>query len=258
MKLLFINAHPDDVEFTCASTCQQAVQLGWEVHEILMTSDEYGTKELEYKGKRIRHIRKHEMVEAAKVYGVNAEGEPLINLIWFNKIDANLPFNLQTFKRLRSMVEEINPDVIIGPDGFFTLDEHPDHMRTGWLVYLIVKAMNPPKQPILLLYHSTNTNFYIPIKKISIQVDAWAKHRSQTTPLFNKLLRTLRKLFYCIRKIKTGPLKAEGFRRVKFNQNENKIIKLRHRIIHYIIANEFSEFSQNLCHPTPKELGLIE
>ena len=82
MKLLFVNAHPDDVEFTCASTCQQAVNLGWQVIQLLMTSDEYGTNRNDFKGKRIRRIRIHEMEEAAKVYGTNQDGSPKIKLIY--------------------------------------------------------------------------------------------------------------------------------------------------------------------------------
>ena len=67
MKILFINPHPDDTEFACASTCQQAVDLGWDVYEILMTTDEYGTDQDDFKGKRIRRIRKREMETLFKI-----------------------------------------------------------------------------------------------------------------------------------------------------------------------------------------------
>ncbi|MHA1684089.1 MAG: PIG-L deacetylase family protein [Promethearchaeota archaeon] len=256
MKLLIINAHPDDAEFMCASTCLQAVDLGWEVHEILMTSDEYGTSRDDFKGKRIRRIRKHEMLEAAKVYGINDDGTPKINLIWFGEIDGYLPFNRDIFERLKHMILGIDPDIIIGPDSFFTLDYHPDHMCTGWLLYLIVKDMEKEKRPLLLLYHSTATNFFIPVKERSIQVRAWSKHRSQTSPLKNKILYPLRNIFYLFRRRKTGLVMAEGFRKPSFVRGENEMKKLKHKFFHYLFRGSLGGNNPALYLPTPEALGL--
>ncbi len=262
MKLLFVNPHPDDTEFNAASTCQQAVDLGWEVHEILMTTDEYGTERNDFKGKRIRRIRKNEMIESAKLYGTNPDGTPLINLHWFGGIDGYLPFDKLTFEKLKEMVVEIDPDLIIGPDAFFSLDVHPDHMRTGWLTYLIVKELSETQKdaPLLLLYHSFNSDFYIPYEDDSIQVDAWAKHRSQTSPLANKIVRRLRKVFAFFRRGSSGPVKAEGFRKPTFESDENKIKKLHHKIF-YAISNigipGISAFDPERFNPIPEELGLV-
>ena len=257
MKLLIVNPHPDDAEFTCASTCQQAVDLGWEVYEILMTTDEYGHTRDDFKGNRIKRIRKHEMEEAAKVYGINPDGSPKIKLIWLGEIDGYLPFNRDVFLRLKQKILKIKPNIVISSDSFFSMDLHSDHNHTGWLVYLVIKSIEPKKRPTLLLYHSYNTNFYIPIKDITIQVKAWSKHRSQTSPLSNKLLLPLRKIFYLLRKRKTGPIIAEGYRKVNFFKNENKIRKLRHKIIYDIIASKFSGPPRERYFPTPKELGLF-
>jgi LmbE family N-acetylglucosaminyl deacetylase len=118
MRLLIVNAHPDDTEFTCASTIKKCIDLGWEIFEILMTCDEYGTSRDDFKGYRIRKIRKHEMEEAAKVYGVNEDGKPKIKLIWFGEIDGYLPFNKKIFEKLKLKIKEINPD-IKSADAFF-------------------------------------------------------------------------------------------------------------------------------------------
>jgi len=258
MKLVFVNPHPDDAEFTSASTCKQAVDLGWEVTQILMTSDEYGTNRNDFKGKRIRAIRRHEMREAAKVYGINPDGSSKVKIIWFGEIDANLPFNRDVYLRLRKILIDLEPDIVIGPDSFFSLDLHPDHKHTGWYIYIIVKSIEPSKRPVLLLYHSSNTNFFIPIKDLRIHYDATGKHRSQFSPLFNKILYPLRKLFYFKRGLKMGRVLAEGFRRVNFTKGENEIKKLRHKIIYLFEMTFFNNFSDKLCHPTPKELGLID
>ncbi|MHA1274417.1 MAG: PIG-L deacetylase family protein [Promethearchaeota archaeon] len=256
MKLLFINAHPDDTEFTCASTCYQAVQAGWNVYEILMTSDEYGTKRNDFKGERIRRIRKYEMHEAAKVYGTNPDGSPKIKLIWFGEIDGHLPFNREVFLKLKKIVLNINPNIIIAPDSFFLMDLHLDHKHTGWLVYFLVKSIEKEKRPMLLLYHSFNTNFYIRVKNMKIQIEAWSKHRSQTSPLGNKILWQLRKLFYTIRRIKTGSAIAEGFRKPEFKEGENEIKKIRHRMFYYIFYKLFNDLNKKRWKPSPEELGL--
>ncbi|MHA1714106.1 MAG: PIG-L deacetylase family protein, partial [Promethearchaeota archaeon] len=172
IRLLIINPHPDDAEFTCASTCKQAVDLGWDVHEILMTSDEYGTTRDEFKGERIKRIRIHEMIEAAKVYGVNEDGTPKIKLIWFGEIDGHLRFTRSVFLKLKKMIQDFKPRIVIAPDSFFSMDLHPDHLKTGWLAYIAIKSIPPPERPVLLLYHSFKTDFYIPIKDLSIQVHA--------------------------------------------------------------------------------------
>ncbi|MHA1150206.1 MAG: PIG-L deacetylase family protein [Promethearchaeota archaeon] len=257
MRILFINAHPDDAEFTCASTKKQAVDLGWEVFELLMTSDEYGTKRWEFKGNRIRMIRKKEMYQAAKVYGTNTDETPKIQLIWFGEIDGYLPFNSATYIKLKKKILEINPDVIISPDSFFSLDLHPDHKHTGWLTYLAVKSIPLPKRPTLLLYHSFNTNFYVKIKDMRIQIKAWEKHRSQSTPLQNKILWQLRKIFYTLRMKKTGLARAEGFRRVKFMNSENLLNKIKYRMIYHCVYKIFSSMD-TIWLPPPEELGLIK
>ena len=257
MKLLFINPHPDDTEFTSASTCKQAVDLGWDVFQLLMTTDEYGTSRNDFKGHRIKKIRKHEMEEAAKIYGLNLDGSSKVKLIWFGEIDGHLPFNRDVYSRLKKIILDINPNIVIGPDSFFSLDLHPDHKHTGWLIYIIIKSIEPKKRPVLLLYHSSNVNFYIPIKDSSIHGKTLEKHKSQFSPFSNEVLTPMRKIFYNIRRRKTGNIIAEGFRRVYFKQGENQIKKLKHKIVYYFVYNLLGGFGEKRYIPTPKELGLI-
>jgi LmbE family N-acetylglucosaminyl deacetylase len=258
MKVLIINPHPDDSEVVMACSIKKFLDLGWDIHEILMTSDEYGTKQDDFKGNRIKKIRMHEMEEAAKVYGVKADGSPKINLIWFGEIDGFLPFNRKAFNKLRIKVQEINPDIVIGPDSFFSLDLHPDHLHTGWLAYLVIKSIRTKNRPQLWLYHSWRTNFYVKFESFSIQNDAWAKHQSQTTPLLDKAMIPLRKLFYNLKRIKTGPVLAEGFRRVDFSQDENKIHGVINKIIYKFCGIIMRGEKPRRYIPPPKELGLIQ
>src|SRR6056297_1931864 len=142
MRLLFVNAHADDTEFCAAATCQKAVDLGWDVHQILMTSDEYSVSDENFKGERIKRIRMNEMEHAAKEYGMDENGNSKITLHWFGEIDVYLPFIRETFLTLKKLIEKIDPDIIIGPDSFFSMDYHPDHMNTGYLIYYITRELH--------------------------------------------------------------------------------------------------------------------
>jgi LmbE family N-acetylglucosaminyl deacetylase len=258
MRVLFVGPHPDDIEFACAGTCQEAVRLGWDVHELLMTSDEYGTPRNEFKGRRIKRIRMHEMAEAAKVYGMAPDGSLKIRLHWFGEIDGHLPFTRAVLGRLEAVIREIDPDVIFGPDSFFTMDYHPDHMRTGWLLYLAVKDLPAGHRPLLFLYHSTKNDFFLPITGLGIQVAAWSKHRSQTTPLNNKVLGRARTLFYAWRLRKTAGCLAEGFRRATFAPGENAHHGLGQAIFHSLFYRLNRGFPPEYYMPDPASLGLID
>ncbi|MEX2729088.1 MAG: PIG-L deacetylase family protein [Candidatus Sigynarchaeum springense] len=254
--MLFIGPHPDDIEFTCAGTCKHAVDLGWDVHELLMTSDEYGTPRNEFKGKRIKRIRVHEMIEAAKEYGTNMDGTPRLQLHWFGEIDGHLRFNNEVLDKLKRFILELRPRVVIAPDSFFTMDYHVDHMRTGWLAYIAVKAMPPAERPMLLLYHSTANDFYIPIYDLAIKIAAWSKHRSQTTPLACKVLAKVHVLLYFLRRRKTGAAIAEGFRRARFADGENEPTRLCQKAWHCFFYRNNKGFPPTYYLPTPDALGL--
>jgi LmbE family N-acetylglucosaminyl deacetylase len=255
MRVLLVGPHPDDIEFACAGTCQEAIRLGWDVHELLMTSDEYGTPRNEFKGRRIKRIRMHEMEEAAKVYGTCMDGSPKIHLHWFGEIDGHLPFTPSVLERLNAFISGLKPSIVLGPDSFFTMDYHPDHLRTGRLLYIAIKKIDPKDRPLLLLYHSTANDFFIPIRGLGIQVAAWSKHRSQTTPLNNKVLGLARWVFYLWRCRKTGTL-AEGFRRPMFLAGENEHRSIPSMIFHAIFSKLDAGFPPSYYQPDPAALGL--
>jgi len=257
MKIMFIAPHPDDVEFTSASACKQAVDLGWTVHEMLMTSDEYGTHRDEFKGKRIKRIRMHEMEEAAKAYGINSDGTPRIQLTWFGEIDGHLPFTKAVLSRIKHEILDFKPRILFAPDSFFTLDFHPDHLHTGWLVYLAVKSMPAHDRPVLLLYHSFKNDVYIPVENSAFLGVAWSKHTSQTTPLRNKIGTLGRVLFFNLRRYKTGPAIAEGYRHARFTPGENIISNFWRRVVYYVLAKlNLNASPGELYQPSPDALGL--
>jgi hypothetical protein len=159
--------------------------------------------------------------------------------------------------RIKQLISEFKPRIVFAPDSFFTLDYHPDHLRTGWLVYIAIKSMPEHDRPVLLLYHSFKNDVYIPVKDSAFLGIAWSKHVSQTTPLRNKIGAIGRVLFFNLRRYKTGPAIAEGFRHARFTQGENIISNLWRRVVYYVLAKlNLNASSRELYQPTPDALGL--
>ncbi len=245
MRILFLNAHADDSEFTSGST-EIILAKRHEVIIACMTMDEYGTSRDDFKGKRIARIRKREMERAARIVGAKLD--------WLGFIDGYLPLNKRSYQIVKNYIEKIQPHVVFAPEPLFTLDFHNDHVNTGILAYLVVKNMKNP--PLLLYFHSFKSNFYVPCLERRKALEALRCHVSQR---FTSLpSRFMLKFYQTLYGLKTrNHLYAEGFRIVRFQPEDSQFSPLRRffwwlsRAINKIILPH-----GNWYHPTPKELGL--
>ncbi|MBN2156648.1 MAG: PIG-L family deacetylase [Candidatus Lokiarchaeota archaeon] len=220
---LIICPHPDDGDIMCGEFCAQSVNAGWNVHELLMTTDEYGTTRNDFKGKRIKAIRKAEMIRASRCYGVDNNGNALLQLHWANYIDGFAPFTIKSVERLQMFIQKINPDVILGPDPFVHHDAHVDHLATGRNYYYALKWMDPKKRPkLMLFFQSLMPNFFIPILNPKTVFCARIAHRSQWTERTVKIYGNIQRFLYPFRLITVaGGRKSEGFRKVTFNYSNH-------------------------------------
>ncbi|MHA1820133.1 MAG: PIG-L deacetylase family protein [Promethearchaeota archaeon] len=281
--VLFVSPHPDDIEFWAFDFCYQAVKAGWEVHQLLATCDEYGTPRNDFKGQRIQRIRRHEMQEAAKVYGIDpATNKPLVKLHWADYIDCFVPFNKHSVERFKKFFRKIHPDIILGPDPFLYLDAHRDHIATGLNYYFALKNLNKEERPKLMLYFQTTSpdffiadhKYLIPSKNLKKNKNragsqshqtskdlykvALLKHRSQFDAKLIILGKILPFLASIPKYLKLFHLrKIYGFRRVSFNQSKAKDMKGWGYFVFRFITRDL-EFgpTKDLTKPGPKELGL--
>jgi len=69
-KILFLCAHPDDLEYFIPNIIIEAVNRDFAVTVASMTKGEYGTLTLSLAGEKLGKIREIELKNAAKINGV--------------------------------------------------------------------------------------------------------------------------------------------------------------------------------------------
>jgi len=230
-KVLFFQAHPDDLEFSCFHLIYYLCKRSTKHYEIKigsLTRGEYGwPKHAEhFKGERLGKLRTKEFYNAIKVYGLSRK-----DIHFFEVIDGYVEFNKKTIHLVKEYLEEEQPDIIVACEPRNTYYRHSDHMNIGKIVYYILdkNLVNfGSKKPKLYFYASIGANFIWPFKKEEIplayktihlhksQIHIWRK----TNLLYKILIRHYGK------KLK-GWKYAEGYRRVYYGDERNKTEKLK-------------------------------
>lgn len=262
LKVLFFVPHPDDLEFGAALSCFEALRLGHDVTEILMTNGQYGTNRIEFRGKRLEKIRSHEIENAVQVYDENSNNK--LRLIRLDYIDGQLPLDLPTISTIREIIIKQAPDLLFAPDPWHAIDSHPDHLNTGRLVYHALLLLKPHKLPKNVLYfYSIHTNLAIKVsmKGLKVMSKALFKHRSQVNPDSINLMVGFERFKLRWQKLITG-FSAVRVRRqtmkngaiVKFNGFKRLKDKIKYLIYYRILGIGLPDMDKYF--PTAKELGL--
>lgn len=231
MRYLFFCAHPDDLEFYISNLMIEiANNPKNHVKIILMTRGEFGTLEPELMGKRLRRIRAQEFREALKVEGITD-----VNILEY--IDTQVEINRETIQRVETAIQSFNPAVIVAPEGFYSYYPHNDHVKTGLIIYIIIKRMARKSRPKLFMYHSYVNTHYFPTIHWKLQSKALRVHRSQTYLLIP--LYPVRFFLSCYFGFRLVPkyhfYPAEAFRKVDFQPENQCKLGFKQRIISYII-----------------------
>lgn len=261
-KVMFFVPHPDDLEFGAALVCIEALKAGMEVIEVLMTNGEYGTKQADFKGKRLRKIRSHELDNTAKVYETQT-GNPL-RIIKMDFIDGHLLLNKQSLKKVVDLIKTEKPDIIFAPDPFYPMDFHTDHINTGRLPFFALKFLSNDEYPKrFFFFYSFKKNKAIKcgLKNNKIAYLAMSQHRSQVAPFTAKLFYGYNKLLFLIK-----ILRHRGFARRYRELNLLSDLDSQNTIntpkdwFKYVFFRKWITglpMSSEDYHPSPEELGLI-
>jgi LmbE family N-acetylglucosaminyl deacetylase len=218
-RILFIAPHADDVEVLSASTCQAAVDLGWDVHQNLSCADEYGTDRPEFRGRRLAKIRKAEMNTVANMYGVDSEGKAKVTLHWMHYIDGHVPCTKESVAAYRKFIMDLKPDIILGPDPFLAVGRHQDHLATGKNYYFALKSIPPSQRPkIMLFFQSYQNDVFLKFTNWKHVYRLQMGHRSQFHPLGMKIFGIAGWLFWR-RSFQAGWKMCDKFRRVRFDSD---------------------------------------
>jgi LmbE family N-acetylglucosaminyl deacetylase len=227
-KIIFFQAHPDDLEFYCAHLLHYLAKKSKHKYEIKiasMTKGEFGTPPHgsdHFKGERLGKIRTKELYRAQKYHEITPK-----QIYFFGIMDGSVEFDKSAINLVKNYLESEDPDIVFAPEPINTYYRHSDHMNTGKIIYYIYDKIRTNKTPKLFFFTTLNANFYWPFRKrdILFAYKLIFTHKSQfwmmrlTPPLYKLTARSY-----------GGHLKgwkyAEGYRRVYFREEKNKNEKL--------------------------------
>ena len=122
-RLIFVAAHPDDLETIAGGAIYQMTQRGVEVIEVLCTDGNIGTHEVEkFTRKSLARIRRKETRAAAKVLGIK-------EVVFLGHDDGELEPSLELRAALAQQYRSYQPDSLMTFDPY--VGGHPDHRAAG-------------------------------------------------------------------------------------------------------------------------------
>jgi len=182
-----IVAHPDDAEFACGGTVSRWARQGSEVHYLVCTSGNKGSKDPKMTPHRLAEIREREQLAAAKVLGVK-------EVTFLRKNDGELEANLAFRAEITMLIRHFQPKVVITHDPWRLYQIHPDHRATGLAVIdAIVAARDHLFLPELmaiglpahvtsqiLLFSTDHPDYFVDVgDTLDCKLRALAQHKSQ-------------------------------------------------------------------------------
>jgi LmbE family N-acetylglucosaminyl deacetylase len=121
MNVLFVGAHPDDIEAYCGGTAVRYAQQGAKIFFCIATNGNVGSVTLARD--EIAAVRKAEAQKAASIIGAE--------LIWLGFDDEFLIDSVETRHAFINAFRIADPDVVIC---HFRQDYNPDHSISGFIV----------------------------------------------------------------------------------------------------------------------------
>lgn len=164
--ILAVFAHPDD-ETTIGSLLAKYAGEGHDVYVVMTTSGQMGAANTNIpKGERLGEAREAEARCSCEALGIHG---PFLLGLMDGDTAANREAAREIPRRLREIIEQVTPDVIItfGPDG---LTGHPDHRTASNMVTQVFQQRS-------LLTHHPRKLYYL----------AWPESRFKDAPFpFNR------------------------------------------------------------------------
>ncbi len=261
LKILVLAPHPDDLEFGASAICIDALRLGNEVVEVLMTDGHYGTKHLEFRGNRLKKIRERELIRVNNIYKKFTGNQ--VRIIKLGFIDGFLLINKQSIDAVCKVLCEEKPDVVLAPDPWYSIDLHRDHLNTGRLLYFALKRLTSqeiPKRAYFFYTFKSTISIRTSLKNLKIVRRLLNQHKSQVTPIHLASYMMYRYILYYCRLIKRGHFN-QPFRELKIVEGipatHHPIISCRDRAFYYFFYRRMPGPGKKQYIPTPQELGLM-
>jgi len=222
MRVLAFGPHPDDIEILCAGTLAKYKKQGHDVGVAIMTKGDIGSPTLSREETAI--LREKEARASAAIIGAEFH--------WLGCDDEFLYDSPELRLQVIDVLRQFRPDVVLCPDK--DNDYHPDHTRTGQIVW-DTHVMGPipliPTQHKVcdriheIWYYDTpggvnfNPEFYVDItEQWETKLEMARCHESQDTwckHMYGHGIDYFAEVLGKLRGYQTGCGYAEGFRKAR-------------------------------------------
>ena len=140
-RILFVTAHPDDLDFGAGGTIAQWSDKGIEISYYVCTNGDQGGVDPSVDRSEMPKIRQQEQRDAGKVLGVS-------DIHFLNYVDGHLVPTIELRKEIVRAIRKVRPQrmVIQNPERNWEriFSSHPDHMAAAEaahkLLALAIKA----------------------------------------------------------------------------------------------------------------------
>ncbi len=199
-KILVVTPHPDDETFTSGGTLALLARGGNEIHVVVYTTDNAGSRDPSMTHERLAAIRKAEEENACRILGI-----PVENITWLGHDDGMLEYvdPRELTKQVAREIRRVRPDVLFTVDpGAPYVQYHKSDHRAGavitvdairaarWRLYfpeLEQSGFEAYSVPLVLLYYSAQPNYTVDISEVArLKSRASAAHTSQFGSLVDR------------------------------------------------------------------------
>jgi LmbE family N-acetylglucosaminyl deacetylase len=135
--ILFVQAHPDDADFSSSGTVARWTREGRRVHYLLCTSGDKGSNDPEARPTELARLREAEQREAARRLGVTTT-------LFLGRHDGELEVNIAFRAELTAVIRRLRPQLLLTFDPWRAYQLHPDHRAVGLTALDAVIAARDP------------------------------------------------------------------------------------------------------------------
>jgi len=188
---LFIGPHPDDIEIGAGATVARMISEGTTVYFAIITDGGSGSFDIHANSDALIKIRHQEALDSATYLGVK-------EVFFLDFPDGGRYDDWDVAIKLTTLIQKMNPDIILCPDPDLPSEIHPDHPKTGRATKtamlmssnpLVMARNNIALDPTFPITYNRSLGFYYthrPNQFVSIQAmdvlkaqEAILKHHSQ-------------------------------------------------------------------------------
>jgi len=207
MNVLFLAAHPDDIEYCCPGSVLIHKENGDHIIEAVLSKGEKGAILPFNRKPDLPERRAEELQKAAEILGISEVRQ-------FDIPDGEFIDHKPRIREvIKNLYQKYKPEVIHLPEYKFSFYNHPDHLTLGKVGADLLSEKHP--RPSIRLYHTTKPTRLFPIKRFKTTI--WKARRTHASQRFVAgwlipilLLRYLPLYIRCA--FKTKSLTFEGIR----------------------------------------------